>query len=29
MIPQQLKQMFGLNSKKDVGMANNIWKMLD
>lgn len=29
MIPEQLKQMFGLNSKKDVNMANNIWKMLD
>lgn len=29
MIPEQLKQMFGLNSQKDMNMANNIWKMLD
>lgn len=29
MIPQQLKQIFGLNSQKDMNMANNIWKMLD
>lgn len=21
--------MFGLTNKKDIGMANNIWKMLD
>jgi len=24
-----MKKMFGLTSKKDVNMANNIWKMLD
>lgn len=29
MIPDQLKKMFGLNSKQDLNMANNIWKMLD
>ena len=29
MLPENLKQMFGLNSPKDVNMANNIWKMLD
>jgi hypothetical protein len=29
MMPENLKQLFGLNSQKDVSMANNIWKMLD
>ena len=29
MIPEQLKDMFGLKDKKDMNMANNIWKMLD
>lgn len=29
MIPNQLKEMFGLKSDKDMSMANNIWKMLD
>jgi len=29
MIPEQLKNMFGLNTKQDLNMANNIWKMLD
>lgn len=29
MIPEELKKAFGLNDKKDLNMANNIWKMLD
>jgi hypothetical protein len=29
MVPDELKKMFGLTDQKDVGMANNIWKMLD
>ena len=29
MIPNQMKEMFGLKDEKDVKMANNIWKMLD
>lgn len=29
MLPDQLKNMFGLKDEKDLSMANNIWKMLD
>lgn len=29
MIPENLKNMFGLKDGKDLSMANNIWKMLD
>ena len=29
MVPENLKKIFGLTDKKDVSMANNIWKMLD
>jgi hypothetical protein len=29
MIPEDLKNIFGLKDQKDLNMANNIWKMLD
>jgi hypothetical protein len=29
MIPEKMKEMFGLKDEKDLKMANNIWKMLD
>lgn len=29
MVPEKMLSIFGLKDKKDVSMANNIWKMLD